>query len=77
MRSHAAPQSWEAYFPAVLHYRREGGSLEQVEGSAVASDSLPGKVLHFRQFLVSASSPTLSLGSRPLAGFEPSIVGRF
>ncbi|WP_141590052.1 hypothetical protein [Myxococcus sp. AB056] len=54
-----------AHFPAVFNYRREGGSLEQYESTeAVAAEAsgLPGKALHFRQFLVAASSPTLELG---------------
>jgi hypothetical protein len=54
-----------AHFPAVFNYRREGGSLELVE-SAAATDAaptgLPGKELHFRQYLVAASAPTLELG---------------
>lgn len=55
-----------AHFPAVFNYRREGGSLEQVDAAdavaVTASAPLPGKVLHFRQYLVAASSPTLELG---------------
>ncbi|NMO19554.1 hypothetical protein HPC49_18780 [Pyxidicoccus fallax] len=54
-----------AHFPAVFNYRREGGSLEQVETAASASGSeagLPGKELQFRQYLVAASAPTLELG---------------
>ncbi|NTX02194.1 hypothetical protein [Myxococcus sp. CA040A] len=53
-----------AHFPAVFNYRREGGSLEQVDEAAAVAESapLPGKVLHFRQYLVAASSPTLELG---------------
>jgi len=54
-----------AHFPAVFNYRREGGSLEQYESSERAGASaagLPGKALHFRQFLVAASAPTLELG---------------
>jgi hypothetical protein len=54
-----------AHFPAVFNYRREGGSLEQIEATQLAeadSSGLPGKVLHFRQYLVAASSPTLELG---------------
>ncbi|QSQ25600.1 hypothetical protein JY651_11990 [Pyxidicoccus parkwayensis] len=54
-----------AHFPAVFNYRREGGSLEQVD-SAAATDAaeagLPGKELNFRQYLVAASAPTLELG---------------
>jgi hypothetical protein len=54
-----------AHFPAVFNYRREGGSLEQVESAATpdaALAGLPGKELHFRQYLVAASAPTLELG---------------
>lgn len=54
-----------AHFPAVFNYRREGGSLEQVESGASPSPDeagLPGKQLHFRQYLVAASAPTLELG---------------
>ncbi|WP_426752547.1 hypothetical protein [Myxococcus sp. Y35] len=54
-----------AHFPAVFNYRREGGSLEQYEsseGTDAAAAGLPGKALHFRQFLVAASAPTLELG---------------
>ncbi|GEN09912.1 hypothetical protein SAMN05443572_107182 [Myxococcus fulvus] len=53
-----------AHFPAVFNYRREGGSLEQFEAAEATSQgaTLPGKVLHFRQYLVAASSPTLELG---------------
>jgi len=54
-----------AHFPSVFNYRREGGSLEQVDDAdapAMAAASLPGKVLHFRQYLVAASAPTLELG---------------
>lgn len=54
-----------AHFPAVFNYRREGGSLEQVEAAATASAAeagLPGKELQFRQYLVAASAPTLELG---------------
>ncbi|QSQ15929.1 hypothetical protein [Myxococcus landrumensis] len=55
-----------AHFPTVFNYRREGGSLEQLESEDVeataAAESLPGKVLHFRQYLVAASAPTLELG---------------
>jgi hypothetical protein len=55
-----------AHFPAVFNYRREGGSMEEYEGEkAEALESqtpLPGKVIHFRQYLVAASSPTLELG---------------
>ncbi|WP_338866642.1 hypothetical protein [Myxococcus stipitatus] len=55
-----------AHFPSVFNYRREGGSLEQLEAADVAAEpageSLPGKVLHFRQYLVAASAPTLELG---------------
>ncbi|PTL85825.1 hypothetical protein [Vitiosangium sp. GDMCC 1.1324] len=56
-----------AHFPAVFNYRREGGSMEEYE-TAEANDTLegqtplPGKVLHFRQYLVAASAPTLELG---------------
>lgn len=56
----------QAHFPAVFNYRREGGSMEQHEGggdSGLHSETpLPGKVLHFRQYLVAASAPTLELG---------------
>ncbi len=58
-----AELSARAHFPAVFNYRREGGSLEQYEATQTADASLPGKVLHFRQYLVAASSPTLELGS--------------
>jgi hypothetical protein len=54
-----------AHFPAVFNYRREGGSLEQVEAAAsvdTAEAGLPGKELRFRQYLVAASAPTLELG---------------
>jgi hypothetical protein len=56
-----------AHFPTVFNYRREGGSMEEYEGGEQAEglDSqtpLPGKVIHFRQYLVSASAPTLELG---------------
>ncbi|MCP3105232.1 hypothetical protein LZ198_40820 [Myxococcus sp. K15C18031901] len=54
-----------AHFPAVFNYRREGGSLEQVETADALppeAAALPGKVLRFRQYLVAASSPTLELG---------------
>ncbi|MBZ4421844.1 hypothetical protein [Myxococcus sp. RHSTA-1-4] len=55
-----------AHFPAVFNYRREGGSLEQVETDAASASEaeagLPGKELHFRQYLVAASAPTLELG---------------
>jgi hypothetical protein len=56
-----------AHFPAVFNYRREGGSMEQYEqtgadGGLGTQTPLPGKVLHFRQYLVAASAPTLELG---------------
>jgi hypothetical protein len=55
-----------AHFPAVFNYRREGGSMEQYEGTEPAGletqTPLPGKVLQFRQYLVAASAPTLELG---------------
>ncbi|MFY0567646.1 hypothetical protein ACN28E_27995 [Archangium lansingense] len=56
-----------AHFPAVFNYRREGGSMEQYEATEADSGletqtPLPGKVLHFRQYLVAASAPTLELG---------------
>jgi hypothetical protein len=56
-----------AHFPTVFNYRREGGSMEEYEGTEQAEglDSqtpLPGKVIHFRQYLVAASAPTLELG---------------
>lgn len=56
-----------AHFPAVFNYRREGGSMEQyeetgAEGGLETQTPLPGKVLHFRQYLVAASAPTLELG---------------
>ncbi|QRK06570.1 hypothetical protein JQX13_41865 [Archangium violaceum] len=57
-----------AHFPAVFNYRREGGSMEQYEAregedaGLETKTPLPGKVLHFRQYLVSASAPTLELG---------------
>jgi hypothetical protein len=55
-----------AHFPAVFNYRREGGSMEQYEGTEPAQQEtqtpLPGKVLQFRQYLVAASAPTLELG---------------
>lgn len=56
-----------AHFPAVFNYRREGGSMEQFESDETADalrpqTPLPGKVLHFRQYLVAASAPTLELG---------------
>ncbi|HYO55481.1 hypothetical protein [Archangium sp.] len=56
-----------AHFPAVFNYRREGGSMEQYEatgadGGPETQTPLPGKVLHFRQYLVAASAPTLELG---------------
>ncbi|MFL5343990.1 MAG: hypothetical protein ACJ8AT_04320 [Hyalangium sp.] len=60
-----ASLSVQAHLPAVFNYQREGGSMEQYESSeqeAPASQALPGKVLHFRQFLMAASAPTLELG---------------
>jgi hypothetical protein len=56
-----------AHFPAVFNYRREGGSMEQYESDETddalrPQTPLPGKVLHFRQYLVAASAPTLELG---------------
>ncbi|MHB8879296.1 MAG: hypothetical protein ACYC8T_36845 [Myxococcaceae bacterium] len=58
-----AELSAQAYFPAVFNYRRRGGSMEQVEGAESSSPGgLPGKALHFRQYLVAASAPTLELG---------------
>jgi hypothetical protein len=56
-----------AHFPAVFNYRRDGGSMEQYEETGADSGletqtPLPGKVLHFRQYLVAASAPTLELG---------------
>ncbi|KFA90489.1 hypothetical protein [Archangium violaceum] len=56
-----------AHFPAVFNYRREGGSMEQYEeteagGGLETQTPLPGKVIHFRQYLVAASAPTLELG---------------
>ncbi|HZI07163.1 MAG TPA: hypothetical protein VEZ71_24300, partial [Archangium sp.] len=56
-----------AHFPAVFNYRREGGSMEQyeetgVDGRLETQTPLPGKVIHFRQYLVAASAPTLELG---------------
>lgn len=56
-----------AHFPAVFNYRREGGSMEQFESDETddalrPQTPLPGKVLHFRQYLVAASAPTLELG---------------
>ncbi|HYV50257.1 MAG TPA: hypothetical protein VFA20_35625 [Myxococcaceae bacterium] len=68
-----ADVSAEAYLPAVFNYRRQGGSLEQVLDGAEAWDAafgtpfaegevLPGKVLRFRQYLVSSSSPDVALG---------------
>ena len=64
----------EAYLPAVFNYRRQGGSLEQVADGADSAwaatfgtlagegDALPGKVLRFRQHLVSHSAPDVKLG---------------
>jgi hypothetical protein len=56
----------QVHLPAVFNYRREGGSMEQYEGQEQdvlpSPTALPGKVLHFRQFLVAASAPTLELG---------------
>jgi len=62
-----------ARLPAVFHYRRVGGSMEQIEESGGTSDDpeahLPGHVLHFRQYLVSTSAPTVDLDySVDLAG---------
>ncbi|MBI3181185.1 MAG: hypothetical protein HYZ28_03475 [Myxococcales bacterium] len=55
-----------AHLPSVFNYRREGGSLEpyepEAEEPADEHGPLPGKVLRFRQFLVSASAPSLELG---------------
>jgi hypothetical protein len=54
-----------AHFPAVFNYRRVGGSLEPDASDARANEApagLPGKVLAFRQFLVSSSAPNLELG---------------
>ncbi len=55
-----------AYLPAVFTYRREGGSLEAHADESLpmleSETPLPGKALQFRQFLVSASSPSLELG---------------
>ena len=56
-----------AHFPTVFNYQREGGSMELVEageaGAGLETQTpLPGKVLHFRQYLVAASAPTLELG---------------
>jgi hypothetical protein len=56
-----------AHFPTVFNYRREGGSMELVEAEEAGAGletrtPLPGKVLHFRQYLVAASAPTLELG---------------
>ena len=56
-----------AHFPAVFNYRREGGSMEQYEeteagGGLETRTPRPGKVIHFRQYLVAASAPTLELG---------------
>jgi len=56
-----------AHFPSVFNYRREGGSMEPIEGTPPvdaqpSATPLPGKVLHFRQYLVAASAPTLELG---------------
>ncbi|HEX5745314.1 MAG TPA: hypothetical protein VFZ09_03660 [Archangium sp.] len=56
-----------AHFPAVFNYRRDGGSMEQYEETEASNGletqtPLPGKVLHFRQYLVAASAPTLELG---------------
>jgi hypothetical protein len=54
-----------AHLPSVFTYRREGGSLEEsaapASGDALEVAPLPGKQLHFRQFLVSGSAPTLQL----------------
>ena len=58
----------QAHFPSVFNYQREGGSMEQFEApegqddGVAAQTPLPGKVLHFRQYLVAASAPTLELG---------------
>ncbi|MBN1206601.1 MAG: hypothetical protein JXB05_17085 [Myxococcaceae bacterium] len=56
----------QVHLPAIFNYRREGGSMELYEGQeedALSSQAaLPGKVLHFRQFLVAASAPTVELG---------------
>jgi hypothetical protein len=63
----------EAYLPTVFNYHRAGGSLEQVLESGGAApttfpslasegDTLPGKVLRFRQYLVTSSSPDVELG---------------
>ena len=56
-----------AHVPAVFNYRREGGSMEQYEeteagGGLETRTPRPGKVIHFRQYLVAASAPTLELG---------------
>lgn len=56
-----------AHFPTVFNYQREGGSMELVEAAEAGAGletqtPLPGKVLHFRQYLVAASAPTLELG---------------
>ncbi len=56
----------QVHLPAIFNYRREGGSMELYEGQGEdvlpSHVALPGKVLHFRQFLVAASAPTVELG---------------
>jgi hypothetical protein len=49
------------HLPHVFNYQRRGGSLEERVSDEAPETALPGKVLHFRQFLVSASAPTLEL----------------
>lgn len=51
-----------AYLPTVFEYRRVGGSLEDGEVSQnSAREGLPGRELKFRQYLVTASSPSVEL----------------
>lgn len=54
-----------AHLPSVFTYRRQGGSLEEIAQPEAAAGlegpALPGKALFFRQYLVSASAPTLEL----------------
>jgi hypothetical protein len=54
-----AELSAHAYLPAVFNYRREGGSME--DGAAASLETLPGKPMHFRQYLITASAPTVEI----------------
>lgn len=49
------------YLPTVFEYRRTGGSLEEGAAGTLPSEVLPGRELAYRQFLVTASSPSVEL----------------